>query len=99
MTPAEFEKNLSTIPEEPPDETDLRMLAEAAVINGESAPNTLESFVTCSISPDQTPTPEQLARIREAAKRPIVFDEDCPELTEEQLRRFHRVRPRPASGE
>ncbi|MBQ7918539.1 MAG: BrnA antitoxin family protein [Lachnospiraceae bacterium] len=29
--------------------------------------------------------------IKEAAKRPIVFDEDCPELTDEQLEEFQRV--------
>ena len=50
--------------------------------------------VNYTISKDQKPTPEQILRIREAAKRPIVFDEDCPELTDEQLRRFRRVKPR-----
>ena len=30
-------------------------------------------------------------RIEEAAKRPIVFDEDCPELTDEQLAEFRPV--------
>ena len=39
----------------------------------------------------QKPSPEQIARIREAAKYPIVFDEDCPELTEEQLAQFKPV--------
>jgi hypothetical protein len=33
-------------------------------------------------------TPEQRAEIREAEKHPIVFDEDCPELTDEQLAEF-----------
>ena len=41
-------------------------------------------------------TPEQIAEVREAAKRPIVFDEDCPEMTEEQLKQFRRVNPRPS---
>ena len=36
-------------------------------------------------------TKEQLNELKEAAKRPIVYDEDCPKLTEEQLRSFHRV--------
>jgi hypothetical protein len=36
-------------------------------------------------------TPEQLAEIREAEKYPIVFDEDCPELTDEQLAEFMPV--------
>jgi len=40
-------------------------------------------------------TPEQIAEIEEAAKHPIAFDEDCPEMTEEQLRQFRRVNPRP----
>ena len=34
------------------------------------------------------PTPEQIREIRAAARRPIVFDEDCPELTDEELAEF-----------
>ena len=30
-------------------------------------------------------------RIAEAAKRPVVFDADCPELTDEQLAEFRPV--------
>lgn len=44
-------------------------------------------------------SPEQIAEIEEAAKYPIVFDEDCPEMTEEQLRQFRRVNPRPDNAE
>ena len=40
-------------------------------------------------------TPEQIAEIEEAKKHPIVFDEDCPEMTEEQLRQFKPVSSRP----
>ena len=36
-------------------------------------------------------TPEELEMLKEAEAAPIVFDEDCPELTEEQLAEFHRV--------
>ena len=36
-------------------------------------------------------TRKEKKEIQAAAKRPIVFDEDCPELTEEQLKEFHRV--------
>lgn len=36
----------------------------------------------------QKPTTAQIAEIREAAKRPIVPDEDAPELTEDQLQKF-----------
>ena len=38
----------------------------------------------------QKPTPEQIERLRALKNRPIVFDEDCPELTDE----FKRVNPR-----
>ena len=51
-------------------------------------------IVKYSITKDQKPTPEQIAEIREAAKRPIVFDEDCPEMTDEQLRQFKPLFPR-----
>lgn len=36
-------------------------------------------------------TPEELEMLKEAEAAPIVFDEDCPELTKEQLSEFHRV--------
>jgi len=40
-----------------------------------------------------TPEEREVARkrIAEAAKRPIVFDEDCPELTEEEVAEFRPV--------
>ena len=36
---------------------------------------------TFIIEKDQKPTEEQIQEIREAAKRPVVFDEDCPEMS------------------
>lgn len=36
----------------------------------------------------QRPTQEQIAEINAAAKRPLTFDEDCPALSPEQLRKF-----------
>ena len=36
-------------------------------------------------------TDEQIEMLKEAEAAPIVFDEDCPELTKEQLSEFHRV--------
>lgn len=39
-------------------------------------------------------TEEELKEIKEAAKRPIVYDEDCPKLTKEQLSHFRRVHDR-----
>lgn len=38
-------------------------------------------------------TEEEREEIRALKGRPIVFDEDCPELTEEQLKKFRRVNP------
>ena len=42
----------------------------------------------------QKPTPEQVERIRALKNRPIVYDEDCPKLTEEELKQFKRVNPK-----
>jgi hypothetical protein len=41
-------------------------------------------------------TAEQIAEIEARAPRDedIVYDEDCPKMTEEQLRQFRRVDPR-----
>ena len=39
-------------------------------------------------------TPEQIKMLEELDKRPIVFDEDCPELTDEQLRKAYRASDR-----
>lgn len=36
-------------------------------------------------------TEAELAELEEAARHPITFDEDCPELTPEMLARFRRV--------
>ena len=43
-------------------------------------------------------TPEQIKRLDALKDRPIVFDEDCPEMTEEQLRQFKRVNPLPGDA-
>ncbi len=60
------------------------------------------SITEVTIKPGQKPTSEQIARIEGAAKRPIVFDEDSPEYTEEEYRemflaaqakRAERVKP------
>ena len=44
----------------------------------------------------QKPTPEQIAEIRalKAENRPIVYDDEFPELTDEELKQFKRVHPR-----
>ena len=54
-------------------------------------------LVTRIIDVNAPLTPEQKARL-EALKQmsddDIVYDEDCPKLTEEQLSQFRRVNPR-----
>jgi len=37
------------------------------------------------------PTAEQLKMLEEANKKPITFDEDSPELTEQELAMFRRI--------
>ncbi len=46
--------------------------------------------------PHKPLTPEEIAAIEARAPRDedIVYDDDCPEMTEEQLRQFKRVHPR-----
>ncbi len=36
---------------------------------------------TYIIDKNQTPTAEQIEEVREAAKHPVTFDDDCPELS------------------
>ena len=50
-------------------------------------------IVTYNLKPNTPLTPEQIKRLEALKDRPIVFDEDCPEMTEEQLRQFKRVHP------
>lgn len=50
--------------------------------------------VTYILRKGQPLTEEELEELRALKNRPIVFDEDCPELTEEELKQFKRVNPR-----
>jgi len=43
----------------------------------------------------QKPTPEQIEEIEKLKNRPIVYDDEFPELTDEELKQFRRVNPRP----
>ena len=45
------------------------------------------------MNPGVQPTKEQLEEIRVAAKRPITYTEDAPELTDEQLSEFKPANP------
>lgn len=37
-------------------------------------------------------TPEEVEELEALEDRPIVYDEDCPKMTEEMLKQFQRVR-------
>lgn len=39
----------------------------------------------------QAPTKEQIEMLKQAADRPIFFDEDCPELSEADLAQFKKI--------
>lgn len=39
-------------------------------------------------------TEDEKKMLEKAEKAPITFDEDCPELTEEQLKKFRRISER-----
>ena len=62
-------------------------------------------IVTYKPSPDPIPhrclTQEQIAEIEAHAPKDegIIYDEDCPPMTDEQLRQFKRVHPRPVLAE
>lgn len=43
---------------------------------------------TLVIKPGQGPTREQLNEVEEAKKSPIVFDEDCEELSPAMMKAF-----------
>ena len=38
-------------------------------------------------------TDEEIKQLEDAEKKPIVFDEDCPETTPERAIKFRRVNP------
>jgi len=49
------------------------------------------AIVRCSLDPSRKPSEEELEELRRAAEMPIVYDEDSPYFTEEELAKFHRV--------
>ncbi len=36
-------------------------------------------------------TPEEIEELTAAEKMPIIFDDDCPEMTDDMLKQFHRM--------
>ncbi len=49
------------------------------------------TIIKSTLKPGDKPAPEQIKMIEEAAKRPVEFDEDCPELTDEQIAEFREI--------
>ena len=45
----------------------------------------MEKIVRKTIKPTDKPTPAQIKEIEIAAQSPIAFDEDCPELSYEEM--------------
>lgn len=43
------------------------------------------------INKSDKPSKEQIRKMQEAKNKPIVFDEDSPEMTESMLAKFSRV--------
>ena len=48
-------------------------------------------IVRYTVKPNQKPTKAQIEEIEEAYKHPIVFDEDCPEYTYEELAKMAKL--------
>ena len=44
-----------------------------------------------NVNVKKAPTEKQKKMLEDAAKRPICFDEDCPELLESDLAKFKKV--------
>ncbi|MCC8046270.1 MAG: BrnA antitoxin family protein [Clostridiales bacterium] len=51
-------------------------------------------MVYYELKPETKLTEEQEKMLTDAAKLPVVFDEDSPELTDEELAQFYRVSER-----
>ena len=48
-------------------------------------------IITYTLEPGQKLTEKQLKEIEEAKKHPIVFDEDCPELSPAMMEELRRA--------
>ena len=58
------------------------------VIVGKYDPDTMVSFTLTS---DMKPTDSQLEMIQKASKKPIVYEDDCPELTPQMIEAFKKA--------
>ena len=46
---------------------------------------------TYTLRSNRKPTAKELKEVEEASQKPVTFDEDCPELTPQQLSEFKRI--------
>ena len=49
------------------------------------------TMVIKTLTPEMSLTPGQLAMLDEAERRPIVYEEDCPELTPQMAEAFRKA--------
>ena len=49
------------------------------------------SITKYTLEPDAKPTKAQIKEIKKASKKPVVYDEDSPKLTDEQLSEFAKI--------
>ena len=49
------------------------------------------TMVIQTLTSEMKLTPEQLAMLEEAEKHPIVYEEDCPELTPQMAEAFRKA--------
>ena len=52
------------------------------------------AIVRMMIKKTEKPSEEQLKSVLEEDRKPIVYDEDSPEMTPEMLSKFKRVNPK-----
>ena len=52
------------------------------------------AIVRMMIKKTDKPSEEQLKSVLEEDRKPIVYDEDSPEMTPEKLSKFKRVNPK-----
>lgn len=48
-------------------------------------------MMMCNVDVHRTLTKDQMETLKELAERPVVFDEDSRELSEEELAKFRRI--------
>ena len=51
----------------------------------------MDTMVKKTLDVKKEPTEEQVEMLKKAERMPVVYDEDSPELTEEELLEFRRI--------